>query len=91
MTPEQAMKLRVKKGLKPTNLQQVRVKKGLSQSELADKAGVSARWIMCCEQREMDIDKARFKQLCKICNALECKIEDILESEELICFYKKIK
>ena len=45
MTPKKAAKLRAKKGLEETNLQRMRVKKGLSQSELAERSGISLKTI----------------------------------------------
>ena len=91
ITPKQAQKIRAEKGLKETNLQKVRVKKGLSQQGLANESGVTKRMIECYEQRYRNIDNAKLEALCSMSVALDCKIEDILESKELIEKYKKVK
>lgn len=84
MTPQQAAKLREKMGVKMTKLQRLRVKKGLSQSELAEISGVPFRRIQYYEQKSRPIEGARLDVICKLCLALDCKIEDIIESKEII-------
>ena len=70
--------------MEQTNLQKARRKKGLSQKKLAELSGISARTIECYEQRARPIDGARLETLCELSNALDCKIVEILESQELI-------
>lgn len=84
MTPQKAAKIREKRGIQDTKLQRLRVKKGLSQSELAALSNVPIRRIQHYEQRVRPIDGARLETLCALCIALDCKIEDILESKETI-------
>lgn len=91
ITPEQAQKIRADKGIKETNLQKVRVEAGLSQQALSDESGVTKRMIECYEQKYRNIDGAKLQTLCDLAVALNCKIEDILESEELIEKYKTVK
>lgn len=91
ITPLQAQKIRETKGLKDTRLQSLRVLRGLSQSALASKSGVSIRAIQIYEQNARDIDRAKLSTLCKLCNALDCKIPDILESKALIELYESVK
>ena len=91
ITPLQAQKIRENKGIKDTRLQKIRVIRGLSQNALADKSGVSIRAIQIYEQNARDIDRAKFSTLCKLCSALNCKITDIIESQELIDLYESIK
>ena len=74
-----------------TKLHKLRVKKGLSQNELAVVSGVSKPSILQYEQKVRPIDGARLSTLCDLCLSLDCKIEDLLESKELIEKYRKVK
>ena len=91
ITPEQARRMRKRKGLDETKLQKLRFSKGMSQRELSVISGVVARSIRGYEQRERDIDNARLSTLCALCDALDCKMSNIIEDEALIERYKKIK
>lgn len=84
ITPQIAREIRAKRGLRETKLYQMRVKRGLSQNKLAEKSGVSARTIKSFEQGENSINGAKLKALVNLCLALDCRFEDILESQELI-------
>ncbi len=84
MKPQQAAQIRTQRGLKQTKLQRLRVKKGLSQSELAAISGIPISRIQHYEQQVRTIDSARLDTLCALCMALNCKIEDLLESKEII-------
>lgn len=66
-----------------TNLRKYRLKKDWSKKELAERSGVSVNMIVKYESRERDIDKAQIETLAKLAQALECKIQDLLEDEEL--------
>lgn len=74
-----------------TKLQTLRLKKGLSQNGLSLKSGVSKRSIECYEQRTRHIDGAKLETLCALCFALDCKIEDIIESKTLIDKFRMCK
>lgn len=89
MTPEKAMQVYTENN--DSKLKNRRVQKGFSQKGLSDASGVAKRAIQTYEQGERDIDKAHLETLCKLARALECKIEDIIESEELIKLYQQIK
>ena len=91
ITPQMAKEIREKNGIEETKLQKIRVQRGLSQNQLAAKSGVTRRSIQCYEQQFRDIDGARLSTLCALCSVLDCNIEDILENEELIEKYKKVK
>lgn len=88
---EQAKKIREEKGIEDTKLQQARLKKGYSQNQLSVVSGIARRTIQCYEQRERAIDSAHLETLCALCLALDCKIEDILESKDLIEKFKMVK
>lgn len=87
MTPEQAEQV-FGKG---TKLRIVRVRSGLSQSELAAASGVPKKTIQRFEQEPNKIDGTKLKTLCGLCEALECTIPDIIDDEELIERFNKVK
>lgn len=62
-------------------LKETRVSKGLSQSELADRSGVSLRTIQGYEIGQRDINKASGETLYKLSKALGCSMEDLLHIE----------
>lgn len=70
-------------------LQETRKEKKLSQSQLAESAGVPRQVVQKYETGYRNIDGAALETLCDLAIALECKIYDILESEELIQKLKK--
>ena len=61
------------------DLKTIREASGLSQAKLAEISGVSLRMISYYEQGVKDINKAQGITLYKIAQALNCKIEDLLE------------
>ena len=65
------------------SLQEMRKKAGLSQSQLAEKSGIKLRTIQCYEINNRDIDGASLETLLKLAYALNCKVIDILNSNEL--------
>ena len=91
MKPQQAAKIRAKKGLKATKLQRLRVARGLSQNDLAAMTGISAGRISHYEQEIRRIDGARLDTLLAFCLALDCKLEDLVESKELIAKLRMTK
>ena len=62
-----------------SNLKKIRESKNLSQAKLAEASGVSLRILQYYEQGYKDINKAQAITLYKLAQALECKIEDLLE------------
>lgn len=92
MTPKTAEKVRVQKGIdRGTKLRRLRVQKGLSQSELSSLSGVPIQTLRRYEQNAQPINGAKLKTLCALCFALGCKIEEIIESEELLAKYRMTK
>lgn len=84
MSPTQAAKFFAQDGKEPTKLKRLRVAKGFSQSELAAISGIPVRRIQHYEQRKRLIDGARIETLCNLALALDCGIEDIIESKSII-------
>lgn len=64
-------------------LQTIRNNKGLSQQKLADISNVSVRNIQYYEQGVMNIDGAKIGTLLALATALECRISDIIQDDNL--------
>ena len=62
-----------------TNLKRLRTFYGYTQSELAERSGVSLRSIQMYEQRNKNINKANADVLYKLSKALGCTMEDLIE------------
>jgi transcriptional regulator with XRE-family HTH domain len=62
-----------------SKLKTIREASGLSQAKLAEISGVSPRMIQHYEQGVKDINKSQGITLYKIAQALNCKIEELLE------------
>lgn len=62
---------------------------GLSQSQLAEKAGISVRVYQNYEQGVREIEKAQLSVLLRICIALNCKMSAIFMDEDMIELVKK--
>ena len=71
-------------------LKEMRQSKGLSQSQLAEKTGINLRTIQHYEQGSKNFDHARIDTIMKICIALHCKLEDVIENQEYIDLIKKL-
>lgn len=62
-----------------SNLKKIREDKNITQNQLAEASGVNLRILQYYEQGYKDINKAQAVTLHKIAQALECKVEDLLE------------
>jgi len=67
-----------------TKLKAMREQKGLSQSQLAEKAGVSIRALQYYEQGRLNFDGSKIDRIFAIALALNCDIEDIIEDPKTI-------
>lgn len=63
-----------------TNLKRIREASGLSQSKLAEASGVNVRMIQYYEQGVKDINSAAALTVNKLAQALDCTVEDLLET-----------
>ncbi len=70
-----------------TNLQKMRKSRNFSQSELARAAKINIRTLQHYEQGAKLIDNARLNTIVKLCTALNCNIEDILENPKMLDSY----
>ncbi len=67
-----------------SKLQDARKAKGISQRGLAESTGISIRTVQHYEQGSNDINSAKLLTLLKICSALQCHLEDILDDTETL-------
>lgn len=74
-----------------TKLQEVRMSRGLSQSQLAERAGISFRMLQNYEQGAKQIDNARLETILKICIALDCTMEEVIENDSLFKLLREYK
>lgn len=63
-----------------SNLKRIRNEKNLSQGKLSEISGVNYQMIQKYEQGVKDINKAQGLTLQALATALDCKIEDLLET-----------
>jgi transcriptional regulator with XRE-family HTH domain len=63
-----------------SKLKRIREEKNITQSKLSEVSGVNLRILQYYEQGYKDINNAKGITLYKIAQALECKIEDLLET-----------
>ena len=78
------MDISIKVTYKSEGLQKLRKAAGLSQSQLADLAGIKVQVLQQYERGARDINGAKLPTLLKICNALECRLADIITDEETL-------
>lgn len=71
-------------------LKEIRQSKGFSQSQLAEKTGLNVRTIQHYEQGSKIFDHARIDTILKVCIALNCKLEDVIDNQEYIDLLKKL-
>lgn len=72
-----------------SKLKTTRQAKGLSQSQLAEKANMNVRTLQHYEQGSKVFDHARIDTILRVCLALNCKFEDIIENQEYIDLIKQ--
>lgn len=78
------MDISIKATYKNEGLQRLRKEAGLSQSQLAKKAGIRVQVLQQYEQGVRDLNGAKLATLLKLCNALECRLADIVTDEETL-------
>lgn len=72
-----------------SKLKEKRMETGMSQSQLAEKAGINVRVLQHYEQMTKKFDHARMDRILRICLALNCKIDEVIENQEYIDLYNK--
>ena len=71
-------------------LKEMRQAKGFSQAQLAEKTGINVRTLQHYEQGSKIFDNARIDTILKVCIALDCKLEDVIENPEYVELLKKV-
>lgn len=74
-----------------SKLKTMRQAAGLSQSQLAEKANLNVRTLQHYEQGSKIFDHARIDTILRVCLALNCKFEDVIENQEYIDLIKRHK
>ena len=64
-------------------LKEIRKNKGISQKELSEATKIKKRTIQSYEQQEKNIDNAKIETLIKLSVALDCRISELFNDEEL--------
>ena len=72
-----------------SKLKEMRQAKGLSQSQLAEKANMNVRTLQHYEQGSKIFDHARIDTILRVCLALNCKIDEIIENKEYLKLLEK--
>lgn len=72
-----------------TKLKLKRKEAGLTQAQLAEKTGLNVRVIQHYEQGSKTFDNARIDKILKVCNALNCRFDEIIENEEYIRLFEE--
>ena len=67
-----------------SNLKRIREEKNITQAKLSEISGVNLQMIQKYEQGVKDINKAQGITLYTLSQALDCKVEDLLEVNFLI-------
>lgn len=70
-------------------LKEMRQAAGLSQSQLAEKANMNVRTLQHYEQGSKVFDHARIDTILRVCLALDCKLEDVIENQEYLDLIKR--
>lgn len=69
---------------KPTKFKQARLKSGIKQHEVAYLSETSLRMVQTLEQGYRTIDKANISDVIRLAHTMKCKLQDILEDEEVV-------
>lgn len=70
-------------------LKTMREGRELSQQECADLSGVNIRIIRSYEQKTRDINGAKLSTLLRLCLALGCRLEDIIDDAETLVLLRR--
>ncbi|MGN0695045.1 MAG: helix-turn-helix transcriptional regulator [Lentihominibacter sp.] len=73
-----------------SKLKQIREASGLSQSQLAERAELSVRTLQDLEQGRRDINGVKLLTLLQLCEALDCRLSDIVTDEKIIELLKTV-
>ena len=72
-------------------LKEIRKNKGITQKELSEETKIKLRTIQSYEQNKKNIDNAKIETLIKLSIALNCRISELFNNEELKILCKRAK
>lgn len=72
-------------------LKEMRKTRGMSQAQLAEKCQMNVRTLQHYEQGSKNFDHARIDSIVKVCIALDCRLEDVIENQEYVELIKKLQ
>lgn len=67
-----------------SKLKEKRIEAGFSQSQLAEKASINVRTLQHYEQGSKIFDHARLDTILRVCSALNCRFEDVIENKDFV-------
>ena len=74
-----------------TKLKAVRVASGMTQKALAEEAGINQRTLQFYEQGAKLIDSASLETILRVAISLNCKIEDIIENDNILDLFTEYR
>lgn len=72
-------------------LKDARKKADLFRTQVSRKTGINANLLAMYENGDRDINGAKLLTLLKLCDALDCNLEDIITDDETLDLLKKVK
>ncbi len=72
-------------------LKEIRLDRKLSQSQLAEKTGLNVRTLQHYEQGSKNFNNAKLDTLLKVCLVLKCKLEDIIDDQDILNLINEYK
>lgn len=72
-----------------SKLKETRLKASITQKALAETVGMNLGTLRHYEQNSKNFDHAKMETILKTCIALNCKLEDVVESPQLIDLLKE--
>lgn len=73
-----------------TNLKSIRTKRNITQYDLAVKCNISLSTLKAYEQGLKPVDGSKIRTLAILANALNCRIEDLIDDQDTKQLIRKI-
>ena len=73
-----------------TKFKNIHLASGLTQEDLAYMSGTSLRMIQTLDQGSRNINKVNISDIVRLAYTMKCKLEDIIEDEEICEMLKEI-
>ena len=72
-------------------MRKLRESKNMTHEELANKSGLSIQLVRLYEYEPVRINNAKLTSLIKLAKALNCKVSDLIEDQELKSDFENYK